>query len=141
MFYFPKGGDRRGASNWKNMYLQASCIGWNQLFEKLFDDSCPRCISKINQHPWYKWRYRDVLIRLLGKVRIWEDIQLCFAISFYTMKDDSPNLKYYFIIRDVYRDMLKGPPWQQSDMIVAVYDVTREDTFEKVAKVAEGNFH
>ena len=35
--------------------------------------------------------------------------------------------------------MLKGPPWQQSDMIVAVYDVTREETFEKVAKVAEGN--
>ena len=57
------------------------------------------------------------------------------------MKDNSPILKYYFIIRDVYRDMLKGPPWQQSDMIVAVYDVTREDTFEKVAKVAEGNFH
>ena len=64
---------------------------------------------------------------------------VCYHILFYTMKDDSPNLKYYFIIRDVYRDMLKGPPWQQSDMIVAVYDVTREDTFEKVAKVAEGN--
>ena len=57
------------------------------------------------------------------------------------IKDDSPNHIPYFIIRDVYRDMLKGPPWQQSDMIVAVYDVTREDTFEKVAKVAQGNFH
>ena len=60
---------------------------------------------------------------------------------YFTSKDDSPDIIPYFIIRDVYRDMLKGPPWQQGDMIVAVYDVTREDTFEKVAKVAEGNFH
>ena len=35
----------------------------------------------------------------------------------------------------MYRDLLSGPPWQQSDMVVAVYDVTREETFEKVAKV------
>ena len=62
-------------------------------------------------------------------------------IYFNAIKDDYHNLIPYFIIRDVYRDMLKGPPWQQSDMIVAVYDVTREDTFQKVAKVAEGNFH
>ena len=123
------------------MHMQAGCVGWNQLFEKLFDDSCPRCICKINQHPWYKWRYRDVLIGLLRKVRIVEDIQLFLNVFFYTSKDDSPDIIPYFIIRDVYRDMLKGPPWQQSDMIVAVYDVTREDTFEKVAKVAEGSFH
>ena len=41
----------------------------------------------------------------------------------------------HLIYREVYRDLLNGPPWQQSDMVVAVYDVTREDTFEKVAKV------
>ena len=37
--------------------------------------------------------------------------------------------------REVYRDLLTGPPWQQTDMIVAVYDVTKEETFEKVTKV------
>ena len=42
-----------------------------------------------------------------------------------------------FIFREVYGDLLTGPPWQQTDMIVAVYDVTREETFEKVAKVSK----
>ena len=41
-----------------------------------------------------------------------------------------------FVDREVYRDLLNGPPWQTTNMIVAVYDVTREETFEKVAKVS-----
>ena len=45
------------------------------------------------------------------------------------------------IYREVYRDLLTGPPWQQTDMIVAVYDVTKEETFEKVTKVTYHNNH
>ena len=41
----------------------------------------------------------------------------------------------YIYFRDLYKELLSGPPWQQCDMVVAVYDVTREETFEKTAKV------
>lgn len=56
-------------------------------------------------------------------------------LNFCAVNYEITQLYLHSIYREVYRDLLTGPPWQQTDMIVAVYDVTKEETFEKVTKV------
>ena len=38
--------------------------------------------------------------------------------------------------REVYREMLAESVWADADLLVAVYDVTREDTFDSIRDVS-----